>query len=388
MHLEESGYHKDILIGNGIKIDEELWCYCSDSNDIYRISVRQAGITKKVVFDGILEEKRHPFGVVLRVSECLYLIPYFGKHIVQYYLESGKTKYTDLGELYAEAGDKGLFIAGCVYEHFLFLFPYDYQNIIRFDTDNKYIDLLKMPEGNEKRLPFIRRCAVRESNIWIAEDGGNRILQVDAEKMESRWFPLKEDVHIRDLCMCEEKIYCLDTVGRIIIFDTELEREILFADIKSENFGFLEKSANYIWLIPNKTNRIARYSEEKGIEEINYPDDFVFDALFRDGKVRTFSGVYSNEAEAIIMPRCNNTLIRVDKIEEKIEFINITCLESLKQQIKDGFSRKLREGSFVPESEGCMEWFLEFIKEQKERTVNIQSREGIGNTIYREVMDI
>lgn len=387
MHLEENGYHKNILIGNGTKLGEKLWCYCSNSNDIYCIAIQEACVTKKIIFDGIPEEKQHPFGTVLTVAECLYFVPYFGKDMVRYYIDSGETEYIDLGYLYTEAGNRGMFIAGGCYKHFLFLFPFDYHNIARFDTNNKQIDLLQVPESNEKRLPFIRRCIVKENNIWIAEDGGNRILRVDAEKMQSRWFPLQEDIRIRDLCIWGEKIYCLDAAGKIITFDTKSGSGIIFADIKSEQFGFIEKSTNYIWLIPNKTNRIIRYSKKRGVEEIDYPDNFVFDSLFLTGKVRTFSSLYSNETEAIVMPRCNNTLIKIDKVEEKIEFIDITYSKSLRQEIKDGFFTKLSKSSPVPESEGNMEWFLEFIREGEKSAAISGSGEEIGKIIYREVMD-
>ncbi len=389
MWIETEKIKEEILIGDGIECGGKLWCLCSNLNRMYCINVENMLIENRTVFEEISKSKAHLFSKIIKVKKNLYLIPYHSKKMIRYQIDKGKIEYTDFSDLYAECGFNGMFITGCKVGKYIFLFPYKYKNVIRVDTENNQLNFLKYSENRNQgkiRFPFIRRCAVRENMIWSAEDGGDRILQIDTKKMEGIWISLGKNILIRDICIYGEKLFCLDILGKIVVFDTITKKVEVILDLKSDRYGFVEKTEKFIWLIPSGSNQILKYSEEKQMEFIDYPYDFKFSSTILKSKMRTFSNIHSDESKIIIMPRCNNILIKIDKKYEDISFDKISLSEEMTCKIENDFCKKIKKYCFATEKEAKLEWFVEFLKNDKKSS--LQNNNKIGTLVYSIIENI
>lgn len=380
MLLEAKKYRKEVLVGPGIEVNGKIWCVGSHNSKLYAINASDAVLEYEKDIDIKSNNDSYLLAGVLHYDGCLYLVPLYCNSMVKFYLNNHNIEYFDFADIYAVKDTKELFISSCQINNYLYLFPYRYGSIVRFNTDNDQTELLQLPADakvQSKDFLFIRRCATSEEHIFIAQDKGSSILQLNIKSEKMHWINLPDTIHIRDICLWKEEIFILDISGKIFTVSIKDMRITEIFNVNSDQFGLLEKTENYIWLIPTGTNEILRYSSNNGVESIQYPQNFKFSSGFLESGMRTFSSVACDENKMIIMPRCNNVLITLDKRKESVIFKDISCSNELQEKIIEDLSNDIKNKESVTEYEGALEIMLDLLKNNECG----DTREDIGSNI-------
>lgn len=386
MWIEKDGYKEEALIGDGIEHNGKLWCLCSNFNRMYCIDIAEGIVEKRIILENNYNSGIHLYSKILCISDSLYLIPFHSKMLVKYHIYSGEIQYIDFSNFCEESVNGELFITGCCYKQYIFMFPYRYGNILRFDTKNNQIDFLELPnriDNKYSKRSFVRRSIVEKKHIWIAEDRGNLILQINVENMQGTWIEFPDHLHIRDISLCNEEMLCLDISGKVIVYNIKTKANSIIFDVESSQYGFVEKSKDSIWLIPSNTNSIIRYTKEGQIKEIKYPDNFIFSKNIINNCRRTFSNVYCNKSKMVIMPRCNNVLIEIDKIRDEIIFKKINFSKEVKEKMKESFYQEIEKNYFVTEQQGRIEWFIDSL--DGNISINPINKKNKGKLIFQMI---
>ena len=388
MFLEAKKYRKEVIVGPGIEVNGKIWC--AGSSKLYTINASDTVLEYEKDIDIKSDHIKYRFSGILHYDGCLYLVPFYCHSMVKFYLNNHNIEYFDFSDIYAVKDTRELFISSCQINNYLYLFPYRYGSIVRFNVDNNQTELLQLPADTKvksKDFLFIRRCAISEEYIFIAQDEGNSILQINIKSEKMQWINLLDTIHIRDICLWKKEIFILDITGKIYTISIKDMRITEIFNVNSDQFGFLEKTQNYIWLIPTGTNEILRYSSNSGVESIRYPQNFKFSSMFLKEGIRTFSNVVCDENKTIIMPRCNNVLITLDKIKETVIFNDISCANELHEKIITDFSNDLQNKEFVTECEGALETMLNLLKNRECGNTRKDTDGNVGEAIKKICID-
>ena len=109
--------------------------------------------------------------------------------------------------------------------------------------------------------------------------------------------------------------------------------------------------------------------------------------MFLKEGIRTFSNVVCDENKTIIMPRCNNVLITLDKIKETVIFNDISCANELHEKIITDFSNDLQNKEFVTECEGALETMLNLLKNRECGNTRKDTDGNVGEAIKKICID-
>lgn len=391
MFLEAKKYRKEVLVGPGVEVNGKIWC--AGSSKLYTINASDAVLEYEKDIDIQSDHISNPFFGILHYDGYLYLVPLCCNIMVKFCLYNHTIEYFDFTDIYTPYqvnNCRYLFISSCQINNYLYLFPYRYGSIVRFNVDNNQIELLQLPADTKvksKNFLFIRRCAISKEHIFIAQDEGSSILQINIKSEKMQWINLPDEIHIRDICLWKEEILILDIAGKIFSISIIDMRITEIYNVNSDKFGFLEKTENYIWLIPTGTNEILRYSSNSGVESIRYPQNFKFSSIFLREGMRTFSYVFSDENKMIIPPRCNNVLITLDKINETVIFNDILCANELHEKIITDFSNDLQNKESVTECEGALETMLDLLKNKECGNTRKDTDSNVGEAIKKICID-
>ena len=387
MFLEAKKYRKEVAVGAGIEVNGEIWCVGKHNSKLYAINANDNVLKYEKDIDIKSDHILNPFFGILHYDGYLYLVPLCCNIMVKFCLRNHNIEYFDFTDIYTPYqvnNYRYLFISSCQINNYLYLFPYRCGSIVRFNVDNNQTELLQLPTDTKvksKDFLFIRRCAISEKYIFIAQDKGCSILQINIKNEKMQWINLPDEIHIRDICLWKEEIYILDITGKIFTISFKDIQITEIFDVDSDQFGFLEKTQNYIWLIPTGTNEILRYSSYDGVESIKYPPNFNFSYMFLKDGARTFSYVFSDENKMIIPPRCNNVLITIDKRKESVIFNDISCSNDIQDQIISDFSNDIKNKESVTECEGALELMLNFFKNNEYGDTRNNTGSNIGEVI-------
>lgn len=393
MFLEVKKYRKEVLVGAGIEVNGEIWCVGKHNGKLYAINANDT-VLKYEKDIGIKSDPiSYLFSGILHHDGYLYLVPLCCNIMVKFCLHNHNIEYFDFTDIYTPYqvnNCRYLFISSCQVNNYLYLFPYRYGSIVRFNIDNNQTELLQLPADTKVKSTdflFIRRCAISEEYIFIAQDKGSSILQINIKSEKMQWINLPDTIHIRDICLWKEEIFILDIAGKIFTVNIKDMRITEIFNVNSDQFGFLERSENYIWLIPTGTNEILRYSSNDGVESIRYPPNFIFSSMFLKEGARTFSYVFSDENKMIIPPRCNNVLITIDKRKENVIFNDISCSNDIQDKLISDFSNDIKNKESVTECEGTLELMLNILKNYDYGDTRKNTGSNIGEVIKNICID-
>lgn len=393
MFLEANKYRKEVAVGAGIEVNGEIWCVGKHNSKLYAINANDAVLKYEKDIDIKSDHILNPFFGILHYDGYLYLVPLCCNIMVKFCLHNHNIEYFDFTDIYTPYqvnNCRYLFISSCQINNYLYLFPYRYGSIVRFNVDNNQTELLQLPADTKvksKDFLFIRRCAISEKHIFIAQDKGNNILQINIKSEKMQWINLPDEIHIRDICLWKEEIFILDIAGKIFSLSIMDMRITEIFDVDSDKFGFLEKTQNYIWLIPTGTNEILRYSSNDGVESIKYPPNFNFSSMFLKDGARTFSYVFSDKNKMIIPPCRNNVLITIDKRKESVIFNDISCSNDIQNKLISDFSNDIKNKESVTECEGALELMLNLLKNNEYGDTRKNTCSNMGEVIKNICID-
>ncbi|MCH5259077.1 MAG: hypothetical protein J1F18_04950 [Lachnospiraceae bacterium] len=393
MFLEAKKYRKEVSVGPGIEVNGEIWCVGKHNSKLYAINANDTVLKYEKDIDIKSDHISNSFFGILHYDGYLYLVPLCCNIMVKFCLRNHNIEYFDFTDIYTPDqinNCRYLFISSCQVDNYLYLFPYRYGSIVRFNTDNNQTELLPLPADTKvksKDFLFTRRCAISEEHIFIAQDKGSSILQLNIKSEKMQWINLPDTIHIQDICLWKEEIFILDISGEIFTVSIKDMRITEILNVNSDKFGFLEKTENYIWLIPTGTNEIIRCSSNNGVEAIQYPQNFKFSSSILKSGARTFSNVFCDENKMIIMPRCNNVLITIDKRKESVIFNDISCSNDIQEKLISDFSNDIINKELITESEGALELMLDVLINSEYGDAKKDTDSNIGEVIKNICID-
>ena len=323
-------------------------------------------VEKKIVIEEI-EKQAHLFGTVLKKEPYFYIAPNNGNRMIRYHCDEEKLDYIVLGKDYLMKDGYCHFTSGSVIENRLFLFSAKAEKVICFDTEKNAIDLIDFSkEKIRTEAPLIRRSTVVEREIWTAEDGGNIVFIIDSKTLKVESIQLKEEIAIVDICYEKNEVFLLDLSGKIFSVDPKSRKEKFVVDTGRKKYGFIIKTENWIWLIPQGAENIIKISEKQGVDEIKYPSDYKFANYCLKKGPRAFANIIDQELYVYTLPRNNNYMIEIDKIREEIYFKKIVYSRELRSQIKEElFDNMVRKRKIEKETNGGLNLFLEIVKNRQ-----------------------
>lgn len=174
--------------------------------------------------------QRHIF--IKSMTKCgnkLYLAPLRAKEIIIFDLTTQKfklIKYTN-----NESSNNG-FCYSCLYQKWIFFFPYRYSKILRYDIENEtfdefddYLPKFHLYQTDDKDAYFLSGKRIGES-VFLASCCGNALIQFDMDN-------------------------CISTVYEI--------------GNKANRYALVSYDGAYFWLTPRRDTNIVKWNIEKGL---------------------------------------------------------------------------------------------------------------------------
>ncbi|MGN0352691.1 MAG: hypothetical protein ACI4ES_13655 [Roseburia sp.] len=311
-------------------VGDTIWLVECETNSLCTLNLKNAEINLAKSFDENLSKRS-----IYRLCEYqgkIYGFPGYGKKICKYDVENNRTEY------FAENTEKEIwckYYAMEKYENYIYLFPMRASNIMKVDLEDlNNVEFIPLPKKKEEKNGYFTKRFIRKNNTVIIPCAGtNEVLFFDLESNKCDWKCLDFGENgFEDVENIEEKIYFLTRDKKIVetSYAFELERKLLL----DEEYNFLIACHDNLILVPKHENRFAKIdTEDLGLYKIEYPKENVFCDEYIKGRTVTFSDIAYDKGKAVLIPRFNNMLLKIDKSEGTLSFLEWRFSEQLKTEL-------------------------------------------------------
>lgn len=276
-----------LLFGEYSAEGENLWFVADGYNVLCKMHLPSGKITPLYQFDNFSIHGGR-YSKPLRKGNRLILSPLNAKEICDYNLDTKEVKMISLEEPLAW----GNFGRSVCYQQYIFMMPYRYPAILRYDLRNGqctyYTDciqeLLQYRTSDHDEL-FVGFC-VRENKILAPTLLTNKVLEFDMNTGN----------------------YKFHTIGP-----------------NDANYANIIDDGRAYWLIPWTTKSIVRWNYMTGQtkEYHDYPENFTCAADWNTGDTYMFSGTAYNNGSIWFFPGLSNMIMRLDIATGQIKKVNL-----------------------------------------------------------------
>lgn len=311
-------YHNTLLASDGAcLVGDEVWFVETETNSLCTLTIKDAVIHMERPFDKSFI-RRSIYRLIAGQGE-IYGFPGWGNKICKYDMAEQtidffqeKTKKKIWCEYYALER----------YENYIFFFPMLGFKIMKIDlNDLSHVEFICLPILEIGKKGYFTKRFIRKGDYLIIPCAcTNKVLFFNLKNDRYEWKKLNFGENgFADIESYKNKIYLLTQDGKVIetSYDFRMQREIVL----DEEYGFLVACYDKLILIPKHDNKFLKVGiQNLELSPVEYPVENIFNNDYVQSGMITFSDIAYDEKRAILLPRCSNMIVIIDKLNGTLDF--------------------------------------------------------------------
>ncbi|MCI9008362.1 MAG: hypothetical protein HFI13_09640 [Lachnospiraceae bacterium] len=337
-----------------VLIDEDtVWFVPSNYNCLCQYNYQVGEIVKFIYLEEATCAKGAYYNL-LRYMDYIVLVPTRSMTVLIYDVQNGKIHSIPL-----KCGNntREKFNAYAVWEHYIYMFPISYPQIIRLNMEDmtlEYINCESVNEYYKKGLFYTNNCVVTGMIANLLMIKSNKICEFDMTNNSERIVTVGNDRSCYNtMCLYKEKGFILsDHYGNIVILNEK--KDIINYVPSDENTCFsdcIPMMEGYLFL-PYEREKDCVYWDGKDRKKIHLDLEIKTDSWSERWKYMMYSSATCKENIIIFFHLLNRSLYILDPktymVREK--YIRLNCLDDeIEKKVFDMYSRAgiLNEGESI-----------------------------------------